>query len=83
MCIIFPFVSVVILFVYDSDRYGTGATSEEEFFHDNFLRIPVVAFWEIGEKLSRICLEFVPNPPLPLYFFNVNNIIICLEVYFS
>ena len=32
MCIIFLFVSVIILFVYDSDRYGTAATSEKELF---------------------------------------------------
>ena len=32
MCIIFPFVSVIILFVYDSDCYGTPATSGKELF---------------------------------------------------
>ena len=30
MCIMLLFVSVTILFVYDSDRYGTAATSEKE-----------------------------------------------------
>ena len=30
MCIMFLFVSVIILFVCDSDRYGTAATSENE-----------------------------------------------------
>ena len=32
MCIIFLFVSVIILFVYDSDRYGTAATFGKELF---------------------------------------------------
>ena len=32
MCIVFLFVSVIILFVCDSDRYGTAATSGKELF---------------------------------------------------
>ena len=32
MCIIFLFVSFIILSVYDSDRYGTVATSGKELF---------------------------------------------------
>ena len=32
MCLVFLFVSVIIVFVYDSDRYGTAATSETELF---------------------------------------------------
>ena len=30
MCLVFLFASVIIVFVYDSDRYGTAATSEKE-----------------------------------------------------
>ena len=30
MCVIFLFVSVIILFVYDCDRYGTAAMAGEE-----------------------------------------------------
>ena len=32
MCLVFLFVSVIIVFVYDSDRYATAATSEKELF---------------------------------------------------
>ena len=32
MCLVFLFVSVIIAFVYDSDRYGTAATSAKELF---------------------------------------------------
>ena len=32
MCLISLFVSVIIVFVYDSDRYGTAATSGKELF---------------------------------------------------
>ena len=37
MCIMFLFVSVIILFVYDSDRYGTAATSGKELFMINII----------------------------------------------
>ena len=36
MCIIFLFVSVIILFIYDSDRYGTAATSGKGIFITTF-----------------------------------------------
>ena len=32
MCIIFLFVSVIISFRYDSDRYGIAATSGKDLF---------------------------------------------------
>ena len=32
MCLVFLFASVIIVFVYDSDRYGTAATSGKELF---------------------------------------------------
>ena len=31
-CLVFLSASVIIVFVYDSDRYGTAATSEKELF---------------------------------------------------
>ena len=35
MCVIFLFVSVIILLIYDSDRYGTAAMAGEELFTDS------------------------------------------------
>ena len=32
MCLVFPFVSVVLAFVYDSDRHGTAAASGKKLF---------------------------------------------------
>ena len=32
MCLIFLFVSVIIVFVYESDRYGSATTSGKELF---------------------------------------------------
>ena len=80
MCIIFLFVSVIILFVYDSDRYGTAATSGKELFM-------ITIYW--FQSLLFVIGGFVwyvlaaPYPPLFLYFFIVNNIIICSEISFS
>ena len=80
MCIIFLFVSAIIIFVYDSDRYGTAATSGKGLFmitiygFQPFLFLIGVFFWYVLAVL---------DPPLTLYFFPVNNIIICSEVSFS
>ena len=80
MCIIFLSVSVIILFVYDSDRYGTAATSGKELFM-------ITIYW--FQSLLFVIGGFVwyvlaaPYPPLFLYFFIVNNIIICSEISFS
>ena len=78
--LVFLFVSVIIVFVYDSDRYETAATSEKELF-----MITTYLF----QSLLSVIEGFVwyvlaaPYPPLFLYFFIVNNIIICSEISFS
>ena len=80
MCIIFLSVSVIILFVYDSDRYGTAATSGMELFM-------ITIFW--FQSLLFIIGRFVwyvlavPDSPLLLCSFIVNNIMICSEISFS
>ena len=80
MCVIFLFVSVIILFVYDSDRYGTVATSGEKLLMATiygFQLLPFVIrgfFWDVLA---------VPDPPLLLYFFSVNNIMSYSEVSLS
>ena len=79
MCVIFLFVSVIILFLYDSDRYGTGATYGEELLMTTiygFQSLPFVIGGFVWDVLA------VPDPPLVLYFFSVNYIMVCLEVSF-
>ena len=80
MCIIFLFVSVIILFVYDSDRYGTAATSGKELFMITIYLFQSLLF-VIGGFVWYVLAA--PYPPLFLYFFIVNNIIICSEISFS
>ena len=79
MCIIFPFVSVIILFVYDSDKYGTAATSGEELFMTTIYGFQSLPF-AIGGFIWDLIA--VPDPPLLLYFF-VNSVMIYSEVSFS
>ena len=68
MCIIFLSVSVIILFVYDSDWYETAATSEKELF----------MITTLFQSLLSVIEGFVwyvlaaPYPPLFLYFFVLN-----------
>ena len=80
MCIIFLSVSVIILFVYDSDRYGTAATSGKELFMITIYLFQSLLF-VIGGFVWYVLAA--PYPPLFLYFFIVNNIIICSEISFS
>ena len=80
MSIIFLFVSVIMLFVYDSDWYGTAATSEKELFMVTFYGFQSLLFL-IGGFVWYVLA--VPDPPLVLYFSTVNNVIICSEVSFS
>ena len=80
MCVMFLFVSVIILFVYDSDPYGTAATSGKELFMTTiygFQSLPFVIEEFVWDVLA------VPDPPLLLYSFSVNYIMICSEVSFS
>ena len=80
MCIIFLFVSVIVFFVYDSDRHGTAATSEKELFMITiywFQSLLFVIRWFVWYVLA------VPDPPLLFYFSIVNDIIISSEVSFS
>ena len=80
MCIIFLFVSVIILFVYDSDRYGTAATSGKELFMITIYWFQSLLFCSRG-----ICLVCFRSPISTsfLYFFSVNNVIISSEISFS
>ena len=75
----FLFVSVVILFVCDSDRYGTIATSGNELFMTTIYGFQLLLF-VIGRFVWDVLA--IPDPPLLLYVFRVNNIMICLEVSF-
>ena len=63
MCIIFLFVSVIILFVYDSDRYGTAATFGKELFM-------ITIYW-LHSLLFVIggFLWYVLAVPAPLLFY--------------
>ena len=79
MCIIFLSVSVIILFVYYSDQYGTAATSGKELFLITIYGFQLLLF-VIGGFVCYVLA--VPDPPLPLYFVSVNNIIICSEISF-
>ena len=49
-------------------------------FHESYLRIRIIAF-VIGGFVWDVLTA--PDPPLPLYFFSVNNIIMCTEVSFN
>ena len=80
MSITFLFVSVIMLFVYDSDWFGTAATSVKELFMITFYGFQSLLFL-IGRFVWYVLA--VPDPPLALYFFTVNNVIICSEVSFS
>ena len=79
-CIIFLFFSVVILFIYDSDRYGTAATSGKELFMINIYGFQSL-LCEIGGFVWDVLA--VPDPPLVIYSFSINNIIVCSKVSFS
>ena len=67
MCLVFLFVSVIIVFVYDSDRYGAAATSEKELFIITNLFQSLL--FVIGGFVWYVLA--VPYPPLFLYFFIV------------
>ena len=66
MFIIFLFVRVIILFVYDSDQYGTAATSEKELFLITIYGF-LTSLFVIGGFVWYVLA--VPEPPLALYFF--------------
>ena len=65
MCIIFLFVSVIILFVYDNDRYGTAATSWKHLFMITLSWFQSLLF-VIGGFVWYVLA--VPDPPLVIYF---------------
>ena len=65
MCVIFLFVSVIKLFVYDSDRYGIAATSGEELFMKTIYELQLWHFI-IGGFVWDVLA--VPDQPLLLYF---------------
>ena len=80
MSVMFLFISIIILFVYDSDRYETAAMTREELFVTTIYRfqsLPFILGWFVWDVLA------VPYPPVLLYVFSVNNIMICSEVSFS
>ena len=77
MCIIFLFVSIIILFVFKSDRYDR---SGKELFMITIYGFQLLLF-VIGGFVRDVLA--VPDPPLLLYFFSVNNIMIYSEVSFS
>ena len=79
-CITFLFVSVIILFVYDGDRYGTAATPGKELFMTTFYGFQSL-FLVIGGIVWDVLAA--PDPPPFLYFFSVNNIMTCSEVSLS
>ena len=79
MCAILLFVSV-ILFVYDSDQYGTAATSGEKHFMTTFYIFQSLPF-AIEPFIWNVLA--VTDPPFPLHFFTVDNIMVCSEVPFS
>ena len=65
MCVIFLFCSVIILFVYACDRYGTAATSGEDFFMTTtygFQSLPFAIGGFVWDVLA------VPDPSLLLCF---------------
>ena len=66
MCIIVLFVSVIILFVYDTDRYGTAATSGKELFEITIYELQSLLFVIRGFAWDALA---VPDPPFLLYFF--------------
>ena len=76
----FLFVSVIMLFVYDSDRYGTAARSGWELFMTTIYGFQLLLFI-IGGFVWDVLA--VPDLPLPLYFYSVNNTMICSKVSFS
>ena len=61
MCLVFLFVSVIIVFVYDSDRYATAATSEKELFMITTYLFQSLLF-VIGEFVWYVLAA--PYPPL-------------------
>ena len=80
MCIIFLFVSVIILLVYNNDQYPTAATSGKDVFMTSVYGFKSLLF-VIGGFVWYVLAVIVP--PLILYHFSVNNTIICSEVSFS
>ena len=80
MCIIFPFDSVIILFVYDSDRHGTAAISRKKLFMITIYGFHLLLF-VIGEFVWYVLA--VPDPLFFYIFFSVNKVMVCSEVSFS
>ena len=68
MCITSLFVSVIILFVYGSDRYGTAATSGEELFMIIIYGVQLLPLLIGGFVWHALA---VPDSPLVLYFLSV------------
>ena len=71
----FLFVIVIILFIYDSGRYGTVAISGEQLFMTTIYGFQSLRF-EVGGFVWDILA--VPDPPF-LYSFSVTNIMVWLE----
>ena len=79
MWVIFLSVSVIALFVYDSDEYATPATSGEELSMTTIYGFQSLVFVIEGFVWDVLA---VPDPPLPI-FFSLNNIMVFSEVPFS
>ena len=65
MCIIFLFVSVILLFVFYGDRYGTAVTSGTELLVTIIERLQLLPF---ATEAFIWDLLAVPDPQLLLYF---------------
>ena len=78
MCIIFLFVSFIILSVYDSDRYGTVATSGKELF-----MITIYGSQSLLFVIGGFVWDVFSTHLFFYIFFSVNNIMVCSEVSFS
>ena len=65
MRVIFLFVSVILLFARDGDRYGTAATSVAELLETIINGLQSLLF-VIGAFVWDVLA--VPDPPLPLCF---------------
>ena len=63
MCLVFLSVSVIIVFVYDSDRYGAAATSGKELF-----MITIYLFQSLLFVIGGFVWYVLAAPYQPLFF---------------
>ena len=83
---IYIFVIVIIFFVYEDDRYGTAATYGSTAKSGAELLLTIIYRFQsqpfvIGVLVWDVLA--VPDPPVLLYYFSVNNIMVCSKVSFS